>query len=68
MGWYTDDIHEHCPIFKTPPTPLSIYVQNSSTPLTLDVQFQTNLPCPNDNQLKQTNPGMTIMLSGPFFR
>ena len=25
-----------------PPTPLSIYVQNSSTPLTLDVQFQMN--------------------------
>ena len=26
----------------SPPTPLFIYIQNSSTPLTLDVQFQTN--------------------------
>ena len=30
--------------FLRPPTPLSICFQNSSTPLTLDVQFQTNLP------------------------
>ena len=30
--------------FSRPPTPLFIYVQNSSTPLTLDVQFQTNPP------------------------
>ena len=31
--------------FSRPPYPvLSIYIQNSSTPLTLDVQFQTNLP------------------------
>ena len=37
------DVHEFCPIFKTP-TPLVIYVQNSSTPLTMDVQFQTNTP------------------------
>ena len=29
-------------IFQDPPLPLSIYFQNSSTPLTLDVQFQTN--------------------------
>ena len=28
---------------KYPPPPLSNYVQNSSTLLTLDVQFQTNL-------------------------
>ena len=30
--------------FSRPPTPLSIYIQNSSTSLTLDVQFQTNPP------------------------
>ena len=30
--------------FQDPPTPLSIYVQNSFTSLTLYVQFQTNLP------------------------
>ena len=34
--------------FLRPQPPLSIYVQNSSTPLTLDVQFQMNPP-PNDN-------------------
>ena len=28
--------------FSQPPPPLSVYVQNSSTPLTFDVQFQTN--------------------------
>ena len=38
--------------FQGPPTPLSIYVQNSSTPLTLDVQFQTNFK-PTANQLKE---------------
>ena len=39
--------------FSRPPTPLSIYVEDSSTPLTLDIQFQTNPPppgSPNDNQ------------------
>ena len=37
-----DDTHmTSMKIFKTP-TPLSSYVQNSSTALTLDVQFQTN--------------------------
>ena len=38
--------------FSRPPTPLSIYVQNSSTFLSLDAQFQMN-PSPsfsNDNQ------------------
>ena len=29
--------------FPRPPSPLSSYDQNSSTPLTLDVQFQTEL-------------------------
>ena len=29
--------------FQDPPLTLSIYVQNSSTPLPLDVQFQTNI-------------------------
>ena len=28
--------------FQDPSPSLSIYVQNSSTPLTLDIQFQTN--------------------------
>ena len=37
---------------KRPPTPVSIYVQHSSTPLTLDGQFQTNphTALSNDNQ------------------
>ena len=40
--------------FQDPPLPLSIYVQNSSNPLTLDVQFQTNTPSLDDNhQLKE---------------
>ena len=37
-GGYTYDVHQNCLIFKTPP-PLSIHVQNFSTPLTLDNQF-----------------------------
>ena len=50
--------------FSRAPPPLSIYVQNSSIPLTLDVQFQINPhPSPNDNQsIKRThNPRMTII-------
>ena len=40
--------------FSRPPTPLSIYFQNSSTPLTLDVQFQCP-PSQNDIQsIKKT--------------
>ena len=34
-------IRGDCPIFNIP-HPLSIYVRNSSTHLTLDVQFRTN--------------------------
>ena len=43
------------PIFQDPPPPLSIYVQNSSTTLTWDIQFQMN-PSPLQmitNQLKE---------------
>ena len=43
-GWYTYDVHENCSIFKTPYPHFSIYVQNSSTPLTLDIEFQTKPP------------------------
>ena len=40
--------------FQEPPLPLSIYVQNSSTPLTLEVQFQTKPPLQLiNNQLKE---------------
>ena len=39
--------------FSRPLTPLPIYFQNSSTPLTLDVQFQMNPLSPSDNQLKE---------------
>ena len=36
----THDVHGKCLIFRTPPpTLLSIYLQNISTPLTLDVHF-----------------------------
>ena len=37
--------------FSRPPPPFSIYVQNSSTPLTLDVQFQTTTPSPPPLQM-----------------
>ena len=48
--------------FSRTPTPVSIYVQNSSTPLSLDVQFQTNLPLQMiTNRLKENNPRMTII-------
>ena len=53
--------------FSIPSTPLSIYFQNSSTPLTLDVQFQTT-PHPhpsssNENQLikRKHNPRMSFI-------
>ena len=36
--------------FLRPPLPMSIHVQNSSTPLTSTAQFQTNPPSPNDSQ------------------
>ena len=42
-GWYIYDVHDNCSIFKNS-HPLSIYVQSPSTPLTLDVQFQTTFP------------------------
>ena len=60
---YTYDIHENFPILKTPLPPplLSIYIENISTPLTLNTQFQTTpLPPPPPplqmitNQLKKT--------------
>ena len=45
-----------------PPTPLFIYIQNSSTPLDLDAQFQTNRPSLQmiTNQLKEN-------MFGPIF-
>ena len=55
-GWYLKDY----------PPLLSIYVQNSSTPLTLDVQFQPTPPplpaSPNDKQSvkRKHNPRMTM--------
>ena len=55
--------------FLRHPFPLSIYVQNSSTLLTLDVQFQTNpsptpTRSPNDNQSikRKHNQRMIIIL------
>ena len=48
--------------FLRPPSPLPINVQNSSIPLTLDVQFQRKPPS-NDNQLikRKHNLRMTII-------
>ena len=62
-GWYLKD---------SPPL-LSIYLQNSSTPLTLDVQFQPTPPSPPlqmiTNQLKENiTQGWLCMLSGPSSR
>ena len=57
--------------FSRPPTPLSRYIQNSYTPLTLDVQFQTNpLPSPYDNQStkRKHNPRMTIICYRSFLQ
>ena len=42
-GRYTYDVHENCVIFENP-QPLSIYVQNFSTLLTLDVLTPLTLP------------------------
>ena len=57
LGTIQYDVHESSPILKTP-IPLSSYVQNSSTPLTLNVQ-QINK--------KQSNDGYYIW-SGLSFR
>ena len=48
--------------FSRAQSSMSIYLQNSSTPLPLDVQFQTNPRSPNDNQSikRKHNPRMTI--------
>ena len=57
--------------FSRLPTPLSIYVQNSSTLRTLDVHFQMNPLSPNDNQSikRKHNPkDHYFILSGSFFR
>ena len=63
--------------FQDPPPPLSIYVQNSSIPLILEVQFQANSPLFSKwwpiNQLikRKQNPRRYIyiyFLSGPSFR
>ena len=62
--------------FSGPPTPLSIYVQNSSMPLTLDIQFQ-RIPLPPSflpsfqiitNQKSIIQGWLLYMLSGPSFR
>ena len=64
-------------IFQDPPPPLSIYVENSSTPSTLDVQLETNPhplypppPSPNDNQSIKIkhNPRMTIQVVRSFLQ
>ena len=49
--------------FPRPPTPFFIYVQNSSTPSSLDVQFQVNPASPSDNQStkRKHNPRMTFI-------
>ena len=55
-----------------PPPHLSIYVQNSSTPLTLDVQCQTNPPTPlqmTTNQLKENiSQGWLLHAINYFFQ
>ena len=58
------------PNFQDPLPTLCIYIQSSSTSLTLDVQFQTNHLPPsllslNDNQSIQ---GWLFMLSSPSFK
>ena len=50
--------------FSRPPPPLSIYVQTSSTLLTLNVQFQTNRPLSSNDNLsikRKLNPRMTVI-------
>ena len=49
--------------FSRPPTRLFIYVQKSSNPLTMDVQFQAKLRSLNVNQSVQIkhNPRMTLI-------
>ena len=70
---YIYDVNENCPIFKSPPlhpcpatsnilpTPWSW--TSNSTPLILDVQFQTNLPSPFENQSikRKLNPTLTFL-------
>ena len=70
QGWYKYDVLE----FSRPPTPLPIYLQNSSTSLNLNLQFQTTpLQPPASLQMitnqRKYNPSMTtasyqVLLSG----
>ena len=58
--------------FQDPPPPLYSYVQNSSTPLILDVEFQTNPPLPlsllmiTGQSKEKHNPRMTYMFIRSF--
>ena len=65
----TNDDHKNCQLFNIPP-PLSIYVQNSSISLTLNIQFQMNPPPILHPWIIYHNLRVTIvmLLSGPFFR
>ena len=56
--------------FQDPPPPLSIYFQNSSTPLALDVQFQTKPPLQMiTNQLKENIiQGWLLRVIRPFLQ
>ena len=53
--------------FQYPLPPFSMYVRNSSTPLTLNVHFQMYLPTPNDNQSVKWEHNSNMLL-GCFFR
>ena len=69
-GRYTQDVHENCPNFKTPHPPC-LAVINSSTPMTLDAQFQTNSPPLHmiTNQLKEnTILGWLLYVFRPFLQ
>ena len=70
-GWYTYDVHENCPVFKTPSTPPCPSTSKILPPPS--PQFQTNFLSPlspNGNQWikRKYNPRMTIIFIRSFLQ
>ena len=67
-GWYTYDVYENCPIFKTT-YPLVHLRPKFFHPLVLGGPISNKTPFPNDNQStkRKHNPRMTIICYQVFF-
>ena len=69
-GWYTCDVYENCPIFRTPPLPTLCPCRSKilRSPWNWTSNFKPNpLPFPNDNQSIKKSIIQRWLL-GPTFR